>query len=173
MLLSLWLPILLSGIAVFVASAIAWMALPFHRTEWQSLPNAAETFPSIAKMGIAPGQYIFPGMDDDPERQKSGPWGTLSIWVGQPSMGMNMLQSLVFYWFASFCIAYLATLAIPSGADFMKVFRFVGTAGILTYCFAGIPNGIWFKRKLLWDVVDGIAFALLTGVIFALLWPKA
>ena len=53
----------------------------------------------------------------------------------------------------------------------MKVFRFVGTAGILTYGTANILNGIWFGRKMVADIVDGIAYGLITGLIFAALWP--
>ena len=53
----------------------------------------------------------------------------------------------------------------------MTVFRFVGTAGILTYGTANILNGIWFGRKMVADIVDGIAYGLITGLIFAALWP--
>ena len=37
---------------------------------------------------------------------------------------------------------------------------------------AGIPNVIWFRRKFLMDFLDGVAYALVTGVAFALLWPR-
>ena len=86
-------------------------------------------------------------------------------------MGMNMLWTFVFYLGASFLIAYLSTMALGPGDGFLPVFRFVGTAGIMTYCCAGIPNAIWFKRKMLYNTLDGIAFGLITGLIFALLWP--
>jgi hypothetical protein len=32
-------------------------------------------------------------------------------------------------------------------------------------------NAIWFRRKILGDVIDGIAYGLITGAIFAFLWP--
>ena len=64
-------------------------------------------------------------------------------------------------------------MVIAPGAEFMKVFRFVGTAGILTYGTANILNGIWFGRKMVGDIVDGIAYGLITGAIFAWLWPVA
>ncbi len=68
-------------------------------------------------------------------------------------------------------IAYLAGMVLPPGEDHMRVFRFVGTAGILTYGTANILNGIWFGRKMVADIIDGIAYGLITGAIFALLWP--
>ena len=37
--MSLWLPIVLSAVLVFLASALVWMALPHHKTDWKGLPN--------------------------------------------------------------------------------------------------------------------------------------
>ena len=36
---ALWLPILLSAIAVWVASAIIWMAMPHHKSDFRKLPD--------------------------------------------------------------------------------------------------------------------------------------
>jgi hypothetical protein len=55
----------------------------------------------------------------------------------------------------------------------MAVFRFVGTAGIVAYCAGGIQNVIWFKRRMITDLADGIVYGLITGVVFGLLWPGA
>ena len=54
----------------------------------------------------------------------------------------------------------------------MDVWRFVGTAAILTYSCSAIPNDIWFKRPSVTNVVDGIVYGLVCGLIFASLWPK-
>ena len=67
----------------------------------------------------------------------------------------------------SFTIAYLAAMVIPPTNDRWFVFRFVGTAGIVIYGAANILNGIWFGRKMIGDIVDGIAYGLITGAIFA------
>ena len=88
-------------------------------------------------------------------------------------MGANIACTLAFFLIASFCIAYLATIGLRQESDFMDVFRFVGTAGILTFCAGGIPNRIWFKRKMRGDLLDGLVYGLLTGLIFASLWPAA
>jgi hypothetical protein len=53
----------------------------------------------------------------------------------------------------------------------MKVFRFVGRAGILTYCAANVPSTIWFKIPLTGNLIDGVLYGLATGLIFAALWP--
>jgi hypothetical protein len=36
---SLWLPILLSAIAVWVASAINWMVMPHHESDYRKFPD--------------------------------------------------------------------------------------------------------------------------------------
>ena len=32
--LSLWQPILVSAVVVFIAGSVIWMAMPWHRTDW-------------------------------------------------------------------------------------------------------------------------------------------
>ena len=60
MLISLWLPILLSGVALHVASAVAWMVLPHHKAEWTGLRDEAGFAGRLQELNLAPGQYLFP-----------------------------------------------------------------------------------------------------------------
>ena len=179
--LTLWLPIVASGIALFFASWLAWMLLPHHKKEWQGLPNEDAIMGALKNSGVAAGQYMFPyaacsadwKSDAFKARMQAGPNGNMVVWFGACSMGKNMLCTVLFFLVASFVIAYLAAMVIAPGADRWFVFRFVGTAGILTYGTANILNGIWFGRKMVADIVDGIAYGLITGAIFAWLWPVA
>ncbi len=59
-LLSVWLPILVSSIAVFVASFLAWMVLPHHRSDWSKLPDEDGLISALSSGGVKPGQYMFP-----------------------------------------------------------------------------------------------------------------
>ena len=178
---SLWLPVLVSGIALFFASWVAWMLLPHHKAEWKGLPNEDAVMGAITSAGISAGQYCFPypatpadcKSDAFKAKMQAGPNGNLVVWSGPCNMGKNMLCTVLFFIVANFVIAYLAAQALAPGAEFMKVFQFVGTAGILTYGTANILNGIWFGRKMVGDIVDGIAYGLITGAIFAWLWPAA
>ena len=36
---SLWLPIVLSAVAVFIASFVAWMLMPHHKGDWKGFPD--------------------------------------------------------------------------------------------------------------------------------------
>ena len=179
---TLWLPIFLSGTAVFFASFLAWVVIGHHTADWSEIPDEGNVIDFIRRQGLRPGQYIFPlartkeALADDAKKQRilSGPWGTLNLWSRQVHMGRNLLQSFVFYLVTSFFIAYLATLALEPGATFSKVFQVTGTAGILAYAFGHVPNSIWFgthRRAMLMDIIDGVCFGLLTGLIFAAFWP--
>ena len=44
--------------------------------------------------------------------------------------------------------------------------------GMLAHIAAKFPFVCWFRRRIAMEVLDGVIFALLTGVIFAALWPK-
>ncbi len=176
---SLWLPMVLSGAALFIVSFFAWTVLPHHKKDWIKLPDEDGFQSAVRDLNLSPGNYSFPfceGHEDMKSEEfkrrfAEGPSGTISVWSGPPQMGKNMVCTFLFFLAASFCLAYLATLGVAPGAEFMRVFRFIGTAGILTYSAAGIPNAIWFQQKILGNVLDGVAYGLITGLIFAAMWP--
>src|SRR5258708_33762762 len=86
LLIPVWLPILLSATAIWVISAIAWMALPHHKQDFIGLPDEDGFMDYIRRSGIKPGNYVFPDFPDHeamkPERMqtplKTGPDGHLS-----------------------------------------------------------------------------------------------
>lgn len=178
-LLSLWLPIVVSGVVLFFASAMAWMLLPHHFSDWKKLANEDEFIRIIKETGIPEGRYMFPNAgshqasqkEEFQRKMKDSPVGNITV-LGKINMGRNMLLTFVFFLVSSALIAYLAWFAMAnSNPTFMHVFRFVGTAAILTHSCSSIPNDIWFKRPMWTNLADGIAYGLLTGLIFAALWP--
>ncbi|TWT40956.1 hypothetical protein RAS1_36450 [Phycisphaerae bacterium RAS1] len=199
LLLSLWLPILLSAAAVWIVSTIFGMPFLHHKNDWIGLGSADEDVSSAARedafmqflrqSGIKPGNYLFPDFRS-PAAMKSekvsqaleaGPVGHLSLWPPPLSMGGKLAGTFIVYLVASTLIAYLAsvTLPLPPQADpgapgFARVFQVVGTAGVLAYSFSFIPSAIWFgayKRAIVASIVDGIAYGVITGAIFAWRWP--
>ncbi len=182
LLLTLWLPILLSAGIVWIASAIVWMALPHHKRDYVALPDEDAFIDHIRKSGIRPGNYVFPDFRgreamNSPKIQKileEGPVGHLSVWPAPLTMGDKLVATFLVYLAVSTVIAYLTRVAIPGAAPFAKVFQIAGTAGVLAYCFSFIPNGVWFgayKRTLVASFIDGIAFGCITGAIFGWCWP--
>lgn len=179
-LLSLWLPVLVSG-DVWIASAIVWMALPHHKRDFINLPDENAFSEFLRKSGIPSGSYVFPdfrGRDEMKDERtckqlETGPVGHLSIWPTPLTMGGKLIATFVVYLAISTTIAHLTRVALPGPAPFAWVFQIAGTAGILAYCFSFNPTGVWFgayKRTLIASFIDGIAFGCITGAIFAWLW---
>lgn len=180
-LLSLWLPILLSALGVFFLSFLMWMVLPHHKADFHAFADTDRFLASVREQEIRPGVYMFPCSSEDwkteegKQRYKQGPWGVLSVHAGPANFGRNLAMVFLFYLVASLFVAYIAAASRAPGADFASVLQVAGTAGILAYAFGGIPHGIFFGRTfraIAMDVLDGVAMGLLTGVIFALLWPS-
>ena len=84
---ALWLPILLSGIFVFIASSILHMVLPLHRKDYGQLPGEESIRSTIRDSSVPPGLYMFPHADDykqacTPEHMakfEEGPVGTMVV----------------------------------------------------------------------------------------------
>lgn len=179
--MDLWMPTLVSSVVVFVASFLAWMVMPHHKKDWVQLPNEDELLPHLK---IAPGQYMFPfcatgaDMKSDAFQAKwnSGPWGTLCVFKSKANMGQNMVATFIFYVIVSAWVAFLASSARLAGAERLDIFQFCAFAAVAAYALGGIPNAIWFQktfRSTLNDVIDGIVYGVITGGVFAWLWPAA
>ena len=177
---ALWVPILLSAGLLFFVSAIAWMALPHHRDDYRKLPDEDALMGHVRQLKIPAGRYSFPHFGSnqnskDPELQRKlqeGPMGLLTV-MGPMTMGQNMLKTLVYFLLTSSLLAYLAwiTVGTETAPTFARVFRVVGTAAVLTYTCSAVPNDIWFKRPLWTNLLDGVVYGLITGALFAALWP--
>lgn len=181
-LVALWIPILASAAAVWVASALMWMVMPHHRKDMRKLPDEDAFMAQVRAAGILPGGYAFPHCPSHADGQKpefkrkweEGPAGYLSVW-GKMNMGKNMGLTFLVYLVAGLLIAYLGWSALPhDGAGFGQVMQVIGTAGVLAYCTAFLPNAIWFqmpRNALLSNLFDGLVYGLITGAIFGALWP--
>lgn len=174
----LWLPIVASGIATHVLSTLAWTVLPHHKPEWRHLPQEDQLHSLLTDKTVPPGQYIFPYAGDyqkvntdEYRRKQEACSGMLIIWPTPTNMGKAIGLTLITFLIIAFVIGYLASLALPRGAEFQKVLQFVTTAGLLAHVSAKFPFVFWFRRKIAMDVIDGVVFALATGLTFAALWP--
>jgi hypothetical protein len=181
---ALWLPILLSAVIVFVASALIHMVLTHHRTDYRKLPNEDRVLAALRPENIAPGQYMFPhaatpkdmGAPAMIEKYKQGPIGVLTaLPTGVPAMGKNLTQWFVYCLVVGIVVAYVAGRTLGPTADYLDVFRVTGTVAWLAYAGAQPADSIW--RGQGWgvtvkNVVDGLVYGLLTGGVFGWLWPR-
>ncbi len=182
----LWLPILLAAVFVFVASSIFHMAIPIHKDDHKGVPGEDEILALMREKGVEPGQYMFPHAEsmkdwNTPEMKakwKQGPIGILRV---QPPGGFNMGKNLAI-WYA-YCVvigifaAYAAWHGVGgAGAEYLSVFRIVGTVSIAAYSVASVVDSIWKGQA--WSisakfVFEGVVYGLLTAGTFAWLWPDA
>jgi hypothetical protein len=182
--LSLWAPILLSALIVWVMSAIIHMVLGYHRNDYRRLPKEDEALEALRRLNLPPGDYVAPyagdpaGMKDPAfiERMQKGPVVIMTVAPGgAPTMGKELSLWFVFAVMVSLFAAYIAGRALGPGAYYLEVFRFVGTAAFMGYAFAQVQQSIWFKRAwstTIKSVFDGLVYALLTAGTFGWLWPR-
>lgn len=181
---SLWLPILLSAVVVFVASSIIHMVLPYHRSDYKKVPNEEKLLEAMRSLGVAPGAYFFPHVTSHKEmkspavieKYKKGPVGMVNIFSsGPPAMPKFLLKWFLFCLGISVFVAYLAGRALSPGADYLAVFRIAGTAGFLGYAAAHATDSIWKGQPgstTLKHMFDGLVYGLLTAGMFGWLWPR-
>ena len=182
---SLWLPVLVAASAVWIASAIVWMALPHHKNDFSKLPNEDGVAEALRKLGPKPGQYMLPYMQDMKDckspaavkRFEDGPVALVRVQKnGVPAMGPSLTLYFLYCILVSFVTAYVARHTLTYGASFQDVFRLTGTIAVASYALATIPESIFMWRPwgvTIKSVCDSVAYGVLTGLIFAWLWPQA
>src|SRR5215468_884103 len=183
-LLSLWMPILLSAVLVFVVSSIIHMVTPWHKGDYPKVPDEDKVMDSLRPFNIPPGDYMMPrpaSMQDmkSPEfleKQKKGPVVMFTVFPSGPaSMGPALLGWFVYSLVMGAFAGYLASRTVPVGALYLQVFRVVGTAAFLGYAAALWQAAIWYRRALgttIRSTIDGLIYAGLTAGTFGWLWPR-
>ncbi len=180
---SLWLPILLSAIFVFIVSSVIHMLLTYHRSDFNKIPQEDGVMDELRKFNIPPGDYVIPRADS-PQDMKSdeynaklekGPVAIITVIPnGQQSMGKSLAQWFIYSLVVGIFAAYISSRALEAGTHYLTVFRFAGTTAFLGYAMALAQNSIWYHRSwsaTLKSMFDGLLYALVTAGTFGWLWP--
>ena len=181
-LIDLWLPILLSAVAVFIASSIIHMALPWHSNDFKKLPAEDAVLDAVRPFNLEPGEYVAPRPESmkhmgTPEFQakiKRGPRIMLNVMHPQGSIAHSLVHWFIYGILIGAFAAYVATITLPEGAPYMTVFRVTSTVTFAAYALALWHNWIWYSAGLAATVrstIDGLVYGLLTGGVFGWLWP--
>ncbi len=182
---SLWLPILLSSVGVFIVSSIIHMVLKYHQSDWSKLPAEDEIMHFLQKFDIPPGNYFMPHCDDLKGTQEQayqdklakGPVALLEVGEkGPPNMGKSLGLWFLYSVLISVFAAYLTSRAVSADAHYLEVFRYAGTTAFGGYALAHLQESIWYKRNwstTLKNMFDGFLYALVTAGVFGWLWPAA
>ena len=182
--ISLWFPIIISAVAVFILSSIIHMVLPYHKSDFRKLPREDEVRDALRHAHIPKGEYMFPYAAESKERNSQefrdklnkGPVGIITIFPsGSFNMGSNLVMWFLYCIVVSVFAAYVAGHALIPGAIFRSVFRFTGITAFSGYCLALIQDSIWFRKSwttTIKSLFDGFIYALFTALIFGWLWPS-
>lgn len=174
--MTLWLPIIASAVVVYIAGAAIWMAMPWHKTEWKKTSDE-EALRAVLK-GTQPGMYTVPNVKDQADFKKpdvqqkfiEGPQAFITVVPsGMPKMGGKLVMMFLFNLIVATICAYMVSRTLPSGADYLSIFRVSGTVAFVAYGMAYVQESIWFGRQwssTLRTFLDALIYALLTGGIF-------
>lgn len=180
---ALWLPIVLSAVAVFIVSSIIHMLLKYHNNDYVEVPGEAAVMDALRGFEIPPGDYSMPrctdmkemGSPEFIEKQKQGPNIIMTVLPNEPmKMGGSLAGWFVFSLFVGLLVAYVTRLALDPGAEYMMVSRVAGSVAFCCYAVGHIPGSIWYKKNwgaTLKGTFDGLVYALFTGGVFGWLWP--
>ncbi len=179
---ALWLPIILSAVAVFIVSSLIWAVIQYHNSDWQKL--ADEDAARSALSGNAPGQYSVPHAADNAAKAdeawlakyREGPVAMITVVPhGEMNMGKQMVQWFIWCVVLAVFVAYIAGTTLAAGTDYLKVFQVTATTAALAHGLgaAGL-NKVWFgytNGRVAKDILDTVIYGLVTAGIFGWLWP--
>lgn len=181
---SLWLPILVSAVIVFVASSILHMVLPIHKGDYKRVVQEDEFMEAVRRLKIEPGDYMVPcptsmAAMKDPAfigKVKRGPLVIMTVSAGRSmSMAGNLIQWFIYAVVVSIFAAYISGRAVGPGTDYLQVFRFAGCTAFVGYSLALAQFSIWYRRNwgtTIKSMIDGLIYGLLTAGVFGWLWPR-
>ncbi len=179
---SLWLPILLSSVFVFIVSSLIHMLPLWHQRDFAKAPDEDKVRDALRPLAIPPGDYMVPRPDpkemrspEFKEKLKQGPVLIMTVLPnGMMAMGRSMALWFVYVLVMGIFAAYVAGRALPHPAPYLHVFRFAGATAFIGYASALWPYSIWYRRAWSTTVkgtIDGLIYALVTAGTFGWLWP--
>ncbi len=182
-LVSLWLPIILSAVVVFIISSIIHMLLPWHKGEYPKMPDEDKVMDALRPFNIPPGDYMIPRASsmeemksqEYAEKTKKGPVMVVTVLPNGPvTMGKSLTLWFIYAVIVSVFAAYVAGRALTVDATYLQIFRFVGVTAFTGYSLALIQISIWYNRSWTTTIkamIDGFVYALFTAGVFGWLWP--
>lgn len=183
-LLSLWLPIILSAVVVFVISSLIHMVIKWHSPDYRGFSNEDAVRAAINAGKPTPGRYVIPwcrdmkemGTDAMLQKYRDGPIGQIVLAPnGVPGIG----KSLGLWFLFSLAVAVIGALLATQlfGLDPARdraAAKLVGAVSFLAYGFGTITESIWASRP--WTssakyLLDAALYAVGSGLVFGWLWP--
>jgi hypothetical protein len=183
-LLSLWLPILLSAVVVFVISSLVHMVFKWHASDYHPFANEDAVRAAINAGNPKPGRYVLPHCKDMKDmasegmvkKYQEGPIGHFTLGpVGVPNMGKYLGLWFLLCVLVSAAAAAVASRLVPlDHASARTAAELVGAVSFIGYGFGTIQESIWSMRP--WSgsakyLLDAALYALGSALVFYWVWP--
>lgn len=183
-LFSLWLPILLSAVAVFVISSLIHMVIKWHSPDYRGFANEDAVREAIRAGNPAPGRYVVPHCSDMKEmgseamlkKYREGPVGQITLAPpAPPNLGKSLGSWFVWCLVVAVVAACLATQAFgldPTRAR--AAAKLAGAVSFIAFGFGTVMESIWAARP--WSssvkyLLDAVFYGIGSGLVFLWLWP--
>jgi hypothetical protein len=179
---SLWLPVVVSAVVVFVLSSLAHMLLKHHKADYKRMPSE-DAVANALRPVPSPGLYMLPYCEHGPamkdpkviKRFEDGPNALVTVLRnGAPQMGKLLGQWFGLCLLVSFIAAYIARHTLAPGEQGMTVMQITGAVAFTGYALGYIQDSIW--KGIPWSnslrgIADAVVYSVATGGVFCLLWP--
>jgi len=182
---SLWLPILLSAVFIFIASTLLHTVIPWHHGDFVKLPDESGFRSAVGSMNIPPGDYMIPGppanmaevkSPEYAEKRSQGPVMLITAMErGIQSMTPMFVQWMIYLLIVSTAAACIASRIFPPGTPHENIWHYTGYPAFLAYSMALPQAAIWYHRKwssTIKSMIDGAIYAVITALTFGWLWPQ-
>lgn len=181
---ALWLPVLLSAVAVFVISSLIHMVLKWHAGDYGTLANEDAIRAAIRAANPPPGRYVIPACGDMKDmaseemkrKYAEGPIGHLTIGPnGQPNMGKYLGQWFLWSLVVAAVAGYLAGRVFGLDHNHARAAaKLVGAVTFIAHGFGTVTESIWMMRP--WSssvkyLADSALYAIGSALVFLWLWP--
>lgn len=180
---ALWLPILVTGIGVFVASSLVHMVFKYHNSEYRGLNNDDSIRDVVRSANLTPGLYVTPKCNDMKEmssetmikKYQEGPVAFITIMPnGAPNMGKSL--GLWFVWtlvVASFA-SLVALHTIPLNGNPHMAAHVIALISFVMYGAGSVQDFIWMGKpfsSMMKYLLDALIYSVVTALSFMWLWP--
>lgn len=181
---SLWLPTLVSAVAVFLVSSVIHMVIPWHKGDYKTVPNEDGVMAALRPFGLPPGDYMMPrpasmkemGSPEFAEKARLGPRVVMTVLPGGSlSMAKNLAGWFVYLLVIACLSGCVGVLALPADAHDHDVFHVILLGAFLGYAAALWQMTIWYNRSIgttIRSTIDGLIYALITAASFTYFWPR-
>jgi hypothetical protein len=178
---NLVVPSLLAAVAVFIWTAISWMALGWHNVDMKSISDSTLAQQMQTSM-TEPGIYIYPGyevsgqelsMDEWSELRKAGPIVHFMVYDPQGAewnMGTSMLKSFIINFISAFIAAVLLMMTLAQNPSFMRRAIFVMMLGLFAGFVVHFMNWNWWHMAFgftIINVIDACVTWFIGGLVLA------